>query len=125
MGWGRGVQYLKQLMVIIAFSLVGQALEKLVPLPVPAAVYGLVLLLLALLSGLVKVEKVKQAADFLISVMPVLFVAPAVKVLEYWGIIAPNAGAIIVIVVFTTGAIFGISGLITKWLMRGRGSKDA
>lgn len=124
MGWGRGVQYLKQLMVIIAFSLVGQALEKLVPLPVPAAVYGLVLLLLALLSGLVKVEKVKQAADFLISVMPVLFVAPAVKILEYWGIIAPNAGAIIVIVVFTTGAVFGISGLITKWLMRGRGSKD-
>ena len=119
------MQYLKQFMVIIAFSLVGQALEKLVPLPVPAAVYGLVLLLLALLLGLVKVEKVKLAADFLISIMPVLFVAPAVKVLEYWGIIAPNAGAIIVIVVFTTGAVFGISGLITKWLMRGRGSKDA
>ena len=124
MGWGRGVQYLKQLMVIIAFSLVGQALERLVPLPVPAAVYGLVLLLLALLSGLVKVEKVKQAADFLISVMPVLFIAPAVKVLEYLDIIAPNAGAILVIVVFTTGAVFGISGLVTKWLMKG-GDRDA
>ena len=119
------MQYLKQFMIILAFSLVGQALEKLVPLPVPAAVYGLVLLLLALLTGLVKVEKVKQAANFLISIMPVLFVAPAVKVLEYWGVIAPNAGAIIVIVAFTTGAVFGISGLITKWLMRGRGSKDA
>jgi holin-like protein len=119
------VQYLKQLMVIIAFSLVGQALEKLVPLPVPAAVYGLVLLLLALLSGLVKVEKVKVAADFLISVMPVLFIAPAVKVLEYWGIVAPNAVAILVIIIFTTGAVFGISGLVTKWLMKGRGKKNA
>lgn len=119
------MQYVKQFMVIIVFSLVGQALEMLVPLPVPAAVYGLVLLLLALLTGLAKLEKVKGAADFLISVMPVLFIAPAVKVLEYWGVIAPNAGAILVIVIFTTGAIFGISGLVTKWLMKERGEKNA
>ena len=119
------MQYVKQFMIIMAFSLVGQALETLLPFPIPASVYGLVLLLIALLTGLVKVERVKQTADFLVAVMPVLLVAPAVKVLEYWGIIAPNAGAILVITVFTTGAIFAISGLITKWLMRGRGQQDA
>ena len=111
-------------MVIIAFSLVGQALEKLIPLPIPAAIYGLILLLAALLTGLVKVEKVKNAADFLVAAMPVLLVAPAVKVLEYWGVIAPNAGAILIIVVFTTGAVFAISGIITKWLMKKRGQKN-
>ena len=119
------MQYIKQFMLILAFSLVGQAMETLIPLPVPASIYGLVLLLLALLAGIVKLEKVKGAADFLVSVMPVLLIAPAVKVLEYWGIIAPNAGAILVISVFTTGAIFGISGLVTKWLMKGRGKQDA
>ena len=118
------MQYVKQFMVILIFSLVGQALETLVPLPVPASIYGLVLLLLALLTGLVKLEKVKQTADFLVAVMPVLLVAPAVRVLEYWGIIAPNAGAILVISVFTTGAIFAVSGLATKWLQKGRGEQD-
>ncbi len=118
------MQYVKQFMVIIVFSLVGQALETLVPLPVPASIYGLVLLLLALLTGLVKLENVKGTADFLVSVMPVLLIAPAVKVLEYWGIIAPNAGAILVISVFTTGAIFAVSGLVTKWLQKGRGEQD-
>lgn len=122
---GAALQYLKQFMIIIAFSLVGQALEALLPLPVPASIYGLVLLFLALLTGAVKLEKVKDTANFLISVMPVLLIAPAVKVLEYWGIIAPNAGAILVITVFTTGAIFGISGLVTKWIMRGEGKEDA
>ena len=112
-------------MIIMAFTLVGQALEALLPLPVPASIYGLVLLFLALLTGAVKLEKVKDTANFLISVMPVLLIAPAVKVLEYWGIIAPNAGAILVITVFTTGAIFGISGLVTKWIMRGEGKEDA
>ncbi len=122
---GAVLQYVKQFMIIVAFSLVGQALETLLPFPIPASVYGLVLLLIALLLGLVKLEKVKQTADFLVAVMPVLLVAPAVKVLEYWGIIAPNAGAILVITAFTTGAVFAISGLVTKWLMRGRGEKDA
>lgn len=119
------MQYIKQLMIILAFSLVGQALEVLLPFPIPASVYGLVLLLIALLTGLVKIDKVKQTTDFLVAVMPVLLVAPAVKVLEYWGIIAPNAGAILVISVFTTGAVFAVSGLVTKWLMKGRGRKDA
>ena len=119
------MQYIKQFMIILAFSLVGQALEALIPLPVPASIYGLVLLFLALLTGAVKLEKVKDTANFLISVMPVLLIAPAVKVLEYWGIIAPNAGAILIITVFTTGAIFGISGLVTKWIMRGEGKEDA
>ena len=119
------MQYIKQFMIILAFSLVGQALEALIPLPVPASIYGLVLLFLALLTGAVKLEKVKDTANFLISVLPVLLIAPAVKVLEYWGIIAPNAGAILVITVFTTGAIFGISGLVTKWIMRGEGKEDA
>ena len=119
------MQYVKQFMIIIVFSLVGQALEALIPLPVPASIYGLVLLFLALLTGAVKLEKVKDTANFLISVLPVLLIAPAVKVLEYWGIIAPNAGAILVITVFTTGAIFGISGLVTKWIMRGEGKEDA
>ena len=120
---GACLRYIKQFMIILAFSLVGQALETLLPLPVPASIYGLVLLFLALMTGLVKVEKVKDAADFLIAVMPVLLIAPAVKVLQYWGIIAPNAAAIVWIAVFTTGAIFGISGLITKWLTRG-GEQD-
>ena len=119
------MQYIKQFMIIMAFTLVGQALKALIPLPVPASIYGLVLLFLALLTGAVKLEKVKDTANFLISVMPVLLIAPAVKVLEYWGIIAPNAGAILVITVFTTGAIFGISGLVTKWIMRGEGKEDA
>ena len=118
------MQYLKQFMIILAFSLVGQALETLIPLPVPAAVYGLVLLLVALLTGIVKLEKVKGTADFLVSLMPILLIAPAVKVLEYWGIIAPNAGAILVITIATTGVIFGISGLVTKWLMGTEGGKD-
>lgn len=118
------MQYVKQLLWIAIFSLVGQALETLIPLPIPAAVYGLVLMLACLLTGLLKVEAVRDVSNYLISVMPVLFVAPAVKVLEYWGLIAPNLAAILIILVFTTCAVYVISGLITKALMKKRGEEN-
>lgn len=118
------MQYIKQLFWIVVISLVGQALELLIPLPIPAAVYGLVLMLLMLLTGLLKTEQVRDTAYFFISVMPILFVAPAVKVLEYWGLIAPNLAAILVILVFSTGAVFAISGLVTKALQKNKGGQE-
>ena len=72
------MKYLSQFCIILGFTLAGEALQRLLPLPVPASVYGLALLFLALCLGLVKTEQVKDAAGFLISVMPVMFVAPAV-----------------------------------------------
>ena len=84
------MRYLSQFMIILGFTLIGETLHRLVPLPIPASVYGLVLLFLALCFGIIKVERVKQAGDFLISVMPVLFVSPMVGIAERWGLIAPH-----------------------------------
>ena len=80
------MRYLSQFLIILGFTLAGEVLHRLVPLPVPASVYGLILLFLALCLGLVKLEQVKQAGAFLISVMPVLFVSPMVGIAERWGV---------------------------------------
>lgn len=110
------MKYITQFLYILLFSGLGELLERVFPLPIPAAIYGLVLLLIALSTGLLKEEKVAGAADFLISVMPVLFVAPAVKILQYWGLIAPNLAAICIIIVVSTFLVFTVSGLVTKWI---------
>jgi len=112
------LKYLKQVCIILAFTLLGQLLQSLLPLPIPAAIYGLVLLFLALCTGLLKPEHIDTTANFLISVMPVLFVAPAVNILEHWGIVAPNLLPIIVITVVTTVLVFAVSGRVTQWLQR-------
>ena len=75
------MKYLSQFLIILGFSLVGEALQLLIPLPIPASVYGIVLLFAALSCKLVKVEQVKDAGGFLISILPVLFVPPAVGIL--------------------------------------------
>ena len=118
------MKYVKQILIILAFSLLGEVLQAVIPLPIPAAIYGLVLLLIALCTGLLKPAHIADTARFLIGIMPLLFVAPAARIMAYWGIIKENWLPIIAITVISTIVVFAVSGLVTKWLRKGA-KKDA
>ena len=102
----------------MAFSLLGECLSRWIPLPVPGAIYGFVLLFLALCTGLLKETHIDATADFLISVMPVFFISPAVNLLASFDLIAQNLVPIITILVVSTFLVFAVAGLVTKWLRR-------
>lgn len=106
--------YLRQGLLIFGFSLLGEALHSLIPLPIPAAVYGMILLLLALCLKLVRVEQVKEISTFLLTLLPILFVAPAVNLLESWPVLAPNVLPFVLLVVASTVIVFAVSGLIAQ-----------
>ena len=112
------MKYLKQVAIILLFTFLGEILAAVIPFPIPAAIYGIVLMLTALLTGLLKPDHVKETSSFLISIMPVLFVPPAVRILEYWGIIGPNIAAIAIIAVSTTFLVFAVSGMVTQFIMK-------
>lgn len=114
------MKYLKQVMIILLFTGLGEALAAIIPFPIPAAIYGIVLMLIALATGILKTEKVKEVSQFLISIMPVLFVSPAVRILEYWGLIAPNVAAIATIAVASTFLVFAVSALVVNALMKNK-----
>jgi holin-like protein len=117
------VKYLSQFCIIMGFTFVGEAIQRLLPLPIPGSVYSLVLLFLALCIGLVKLEQVKDAAHFLTSILPILFVAPAVGIVEYWELVSDNLIPIILLILATTVLTFGISGTVVQRFMK-KGGKD-
>ena len=106
----------------MGFTLLGEALQRLLPLPIPASVYGLVLLFGALCTGIVKLEQVKDVGNFLTSILPILFVAPTVSILEYWELIEARLIPIGALILGSTALIFGISGSVTR-LISGKGGK--
>ena len=63
----------------------GEALHVLIPLPVPASVYGLVIMLIALGTHIIRLEQVKEAAEFLIEIMPVMFIPAGVGITDSLG----------------------------------------
>ncbi len=111
------MKYLTQFLRILAFTLAGELLQRLVPLPIPASVYGLVLLFGALNTGLVKLEQVKDAGGFLISILPILFVSPAVGILDNWEAIRGALIPILALTLLSTVLTFGIAGRTTQAMM--------
>ena len=78
------MKYLRQFAIILCISFLGELLHIFIPLPIPASVYGLVLMLTALCTGRLKSEQVKETSAFLIEIMPVMFIPAAAGLLDSW-----------------------------------------
>lgn len=115
------MRYLKQLVIILAVSFLGELLHYLIPLPVPASIYGLVLMFLALCTGLIKLSAVRDTGKFLLDIMPVMFIPAAVGLVDSWGFLAPILLPVTVITVVTTVLVMGVAGLVSQGIIRAEG----
>lgn len=111
------MKYLKQFGIILGFSFIGEVLHELIPLTIPASIYGLLLLFISLCIGLVKVKDVKETGYFLIEVMPLMFIPAAVGLIEVWENLAALLLPFAVITVVSTILVFGISGRVTQYVI--------
>lgn len=118
------MKYLKQFLVILAISLMGEILKAVLPLPIPASIYGMVLLFVALLSGLIKLDQVRDTGKFLIEIMPVMFVPAGVGLMSSWGVLAPVLLPVSIITVITIFTVMGATGVISQFIIR-HGKREA
>ncbi len=115
--------YVKQFAVIISISFLGELIRSFVSLPVPGSIYGLVILFLLLWSGVLKYDSVKDAAGFLIEIMPVMFIPGAVGLIGVYEELSPMLLPLVVIVPLTTWIVMIVSGRLTQVMLR-RSSKS-
>ena len=108
------MKYVFQFARIMGFCLAGELLHRVLPLPIPAGIYGLVLLAAALLTGVVKLEQVKQTGDFLSSLFPLLFIPTVAGVMEQWELIADNLLPILIALIPVTWAVMAAAGKVTQ-----------
>lgn len=112
------MKFLKQFSLIMLVSFLGEILHEVLPLPIPASVYGLIIMLLALVTGVIRLEHVREAAAFLIEIMPVMFIPAGVKLMTSWGVLQPVFVPVIVITVVSTVIVMGVTGRATQWMIR-------
>ena len=113
-----GLKYLKQFGIILFLSFVGEILHELVPLPVPASIYGIILLFLCLEWRVISVSAVKEASSFLIEIMPVMFIPAAVGLLTAWDTLKPVCVPVLAITFITTVLVMAVTGRVTQWVIR-------
>ena len=118
------MKYVRQFWIILLISAMGEALHVLIPLPVPASVYGLVIMLIALGTHIIKLEQVKEAAEFLIEIMPVMFIPAAAGLIDSWKVLQPLLLPILVITVVITIFVMVVTGKIAQMIAQKRGIKN-
>lgn len=108
------MKYLKEFLLIAAVSFLGEVLHEILPLPIPANIYGIVLMLALLISGAVKLNQVKDAAHFLIEIMPLMFIPAAVGLMNSWELLSANWLAYLFITLLSTLIVLFVSGNLTQ-----------
>ena len=112
------MKYVKQFTIIVSICFIGEILHKIIPLPVPASIYGLLLMFFALSLKIFPLEKVETASDFILEIMALFFVPSTVGLVTAGSILKKFGLQFIAIGLVSTVLVFGISGITTQLIIR-------
>lgn len=112
------MKYLKQLSILFAFTFISEILNQIIPLPIPASIYGLVFLFLCLEFKIIKIDQIKDTADFLLAILPIMFVPSSVGFIKALPLMKKYGIQFLIIGVSTTFLVMIVSGLITQLILR-------
>jgi len=115
---GPALKYIRQIAVIMLIASIGEALNHLIPLPVPASIYGIVIMLFLLTTGILKVESVKEVSAFLIEIMTITFIPATAGLIDSFHLLKGSLAAYIVILVVSTYAVMIVSGRVSQSVIR-------
>ena len=112
------MKYIRQFGLILAVTFLGEILKMVLPFKIPSSIYGLVLMFLALQFKVIQLDQVKEAAKYLIEIMPLMFIPAGVGLMNAWGVLKPICIPVIVITIVSTIVVMGISGRVTQFVIR-------
>ena len=118
------MKYLKEIAIIFGITRVGEVLNELIPLPVPAGVYGLFILLGLLCTKTVKLEDVTATGNLLLDLMPLMFIPAAVGLLEKYKELTSILIPFIVISAASTLIVMTITGKTTEFILHRQKKED-
>jgi len=110
--------YIFKFCIILIVCFVGEVLNSVIPLPIPASIYGLVIMLLCLSFKIIKLEKIEKTADFLLQIMPLMFIPAAVSLITVWSEVKAILIPIVVIVIASTIIVMVVTGKTAEFVIK-------
>lgn len=112
------MKYIKQFAIIAFLTFLGEVLNLLLPLPVPASIYGMILLFLCLQTGILKLSQIEETADLLLGVMPIFFISPTVSLMSSIGVIKDSLAGVFLTCIISTAVVMVVTGLVSQAVIR-------
>lgn len=118
------MKYVKQFLLILFISFIGEIFNKLIPLPIPASIYGMMILFFGLLIGIIKLENVKEVGSFLIEIMPIMFIPAGVGLMTSWVTLKKILIPVLIITALTNVTVVLATGHISQMIIRKSGNDN-
>mgnify|MGYP002731253864 CR=1 FL=1 len=113
------MKYIKQFLIILSISFIGEILKICLPLPIPASI-----LFIGLITGIIKLDSVKETGNFLIEIMPVMFIPAGVGLMTSWGTLSSIIIPVSIITVVTIITVMIATGWASQIIIRKSGDKS-
>lgn len=117
---GRSKHMIRQLLIIFGCLAVGEVVVRLTGIAIPSSIIGMLLLTALLQMKVVKLEWVKDVADFLISNIGFFFVPPGVALMLYFDVIKMEIVPIAIATLVSTALVLIATGLTHQFIERRR-----
>ena len=117
------MKYLHQAVVIAAVTFAAEIIKYLLPLPVPASIYGLLLLFVLLKTGAVKLSQIEDVGNLLLEIMPILLVPASVSFLTVLDTIQDMLLPVLIMGFIGTMAVMFVTGHVSQWVVRHTGKE--
>lgn len=121
----KSLKYVKQFLIILLISFIGEGLNFLIPAPIPASIYAMVILFVCLCTKIIKLEAVKDTGMFLIEIMPLMFIPAGVGLMKSWGVLKPLIIPVAVITVISLIAVMAVSGRVSQRIIKTQEKKNS
>lgn len=118
------MKFIYQFSIILSITFLGEVVYSIIPLPIPASIYGLLIMLFCLQTKIVKLEKVKETGGLLLDIMPLMFIPAGVGLLTVWQEVTDILLPLITIVILTTVIVMVVTGRITQFVMGQKGGTE-
>ncbi|MDO4170054.1 MAG: CidA/LrgA family protein [Lachnospiraceae bacterium] len=118
------MKYIRQFLIIIVISFIGEIFHEVLPLPIPASIYGIIIMFLCLEFHIIPLSSVKEAGNFLVEIMPIMFIPAGVGLISVWDIIKPSWIVYILITFLSTCIVLIFTGKVSQVVIQNEKKKQ-
>lgn len=112
------MKILLQIGAVFLICLIGEGLSLILPFPFPGSVIAMILLFLLLLFGVLKVESIRQKAEFMQQNMAFFFIPAGVGIIDYFDVLQSTWLPFLMICLITTILTFAATALTVTLVMK-------
>lgn len=108
------MKILRELIILIFISFLGEIAKALIPIKFPSTIYGLIILFIFLKLKLIKENEIKNTSDVLLKLMPLFFVPAAINIINIYHLISDYVLIILITIILSSIIIIAVTAICAE-----------